>query len=52
MESTTWFLMANDRGRGYADKDNQDFFLFHGLVRTAVFCRAQNVVASAIKNCQ
>ncbi|HWY26926.1 MAG TPA: prolyl oligopeptidase family serine peptidase, partial [Candidatus Angelobacter sp.] len=32
---TTWFLMANDEGHGYAKKKNQDFLFY----ATAMFVR-------------
>jgi len=44
---TTWFLMANDEGHGYAKKRNQDFQFYATIMFVRQFLLAQNLGAGA-----
>jgi dipeptidyl aminopeptidase/acylaminoacyl peptidase len=42
---TTWFLMANDEGHGYAKKKNQDFLFYSTIMFVRQFLLGENVAA-------
>jgi dipeptidyl aminopeptidase/acylaminoacyl peptidase len=44
---TTWFLMANDEGHGYAKKKNQDFLFYATVMFVRQFLLGENVSATA-----
>jgi dipeptidyl aminopeptidase/acylaminoacyl peptidase len=44
---TTWFLMANDEGHGYAKKKNQDFLFYATVMFVRQFLLGENVSAAA-----
>jgi dipeptidyl aminopeptidase/acylaminoacyl peptidase len=45
---TTWFLMANDEGHGYAKKKNQDFLFYATVMFVRQFLLGeQNLSAEA-----
>ena len=44
---TTWFLMANDEGHGYAKKKNQDFLFYSTIMFVRQFLLGENVAAGA-----
>jgi dipeptidyl aminopeptidase/acylaminoacyl peptidase len=44
---TTWFLMANDEGHGYAKKKNQDFLFYAMVMFVRQFLLGENVGAGA-----
>jgi dipeptidyl aminopeptidase/acylaminoacyl peptidase len=44
---STWFLMANDEGHGYAKKRNQDFLFYATVMFVRQFLLSENVSASA-----
>lgn len=41
--NTTWFLMANDEGHGYAKKKNQDFLFYSTIMFVRQFLLGENV---------
>jgi len=43
---TTWFLMANDEGHGYAKKKNQDFLFYATVMFVREFLLGENVSAA------
>jgi len=43
---TTWFLMANDEGHGYAKKKNQDFQFYATVMFVRTFLLGENVAAA------
>ena len=45
--TTTWFLMANDEGHGYAKKKNQDFLFYATVMFVRQFLLGENVSAAA-----
>ena len=47
--NTTWFLMANDEGHGYAKKKNQDFLFYAELMFVRQFLLGENVATAASK---
>lgn len=46
---TTWFLMANDEGHGYAKKKNQDFLFYATVMFVRQFLLGENFAAAAGK---
>ncbi len=44
---TTWFLMANDEGHGYAKKKNQDFQFYATVMFVRQFLLGENLSAAA-----
>jgi dipeptidyl aminopeptidase/acylaminoacyl peptidase len=44
---TTWFLMANDEGHGYAKKKNQDFLFYATVMFVRQFLLGENVSTAA-----
>jgi dipeptidyl aminopeptidase/acylaminoacyl peptidase len=46
---TTWFLMANDEGHGYAKKKNQDFLFYASVMFVRQFLLGENLSATASK---
>jgi dipeptidyl aminopeptidase/acylaminoacyl peptidase len=44
--NTTWFLMANDEGHGYAKKKNQDYLFYSTIMFVRQFLLGENVAAS------
>lgn len=44
---TTWFLMANDEGHGYAKKKNQDFLFYATVMFVRQFLLGENLNAAA-----
>jgi dipeptidyl aminopeptidase/acylaminoacyl peptidase len=44
---TTWFLMANDEGHGYAKKKNQDFLFYATVMFVRQFLLGENLNASS-----
>ena len=46
---TTWFLMANDEGHGYAKKKNQDFLFYATVMFVRQFLLGENFAAAAVK---
>jgi dipeptidyl aminopeptidase/acylaminoacyl peptidase len=42
---TTWFLMANDEGHGYAKKKNQDYLFYSTIMFVRQFLLGENVAA-------
>lgn len=42
---TTWFLMANDEGHGYAKKKNQDFLFYSTIMFVRQFLLGENLAA-------
>jgi dipeptidyl aminopeptidase/acylaminoacyl peptidase len=44
---TTWFLMANDEGHGYAKKKNQDFQFYATVMFVRHFLLGENLSASS-----
>jgi dipeptidyl aminopeptidase/acylaminoacyl peptidase len=42
---TTWFLMANDEGHGYAKKRNQDFLFYATVMFVRQFLLGENLTA-------
>jgi dipeptidyl aminopeptidase/acylaminoacyl peptidase len=42
---TTWFLMANDEGHGYAKKKNQDYLFYSTIMYVRQFLLGENVAA-------
>jgi dipeptidyl aminopeptidase/acylaminoacyl peptidase len=44
---TTWFLMANDEGHGYAKKKNQDFLFYATVMFVRQFLLGENLSADA-----
>ncbi|HEY6309123.1 MAG TPA: prolyl oligopeptidase family serine peptidase [Candidatus Angelobacter sp.] len=44
---TTWFLMANDEGHGYAKKKNQDFLFYATVMFVRQFLLGENLSAEA-----
>ncbi|GAC1661194.1 MAG: S9 family peptidase [Candidatus Acidiferrum sp.] len=45
--TTTWFLMANDEGHGYAKKKNQDFLFYATVMFVRQFLMGENVSVTA-----
>ena len=45
--TTTWFLMANDEGHGYAKKKNQDFLFYATAMFVRQFLLGENLSAAA-----
>ena len=45
--NTTWFLMANDEGHGYAKKKNQDFLFYATAMFVRQFLLGENLSATA-----
>ncbi|HET9281335.1 MAG TPA: prolyl oligopeptidase family serine peptidase [Candidatus Angelobacter sp.] len=45
--NTTWFLMANDEGHGYAKKKNQDYLFYSTIMFVRQFLLGENVSAAA-----
>jgi dipeptidyl aminopeptidase/acylaminoacyl peptidase len=45
--NTTWFLMANDEGHGYAKKKNQDFLFYATVMFVRQFLLGENLSATA-----
>jgi dipeptidyl aminopeptidase/acylaminoacyl peptidase len=45
--NTTWFLMANDEGHGYAKKKNQDFLFYATAMFVRQFLLGENLSAAA-----
>jgi dipeptidyl aminopeptidase/acylaminoacyl peptidase len=45
--TTTWFLMANDEGHGYAKKKNQDFQFYATVMFVRHFLLGENLSAGA-----
>lgn len=45
--TTTWFLMANDEGHGYAKKRNQDFQFYATIMFVRQFLLGENLSAAA-----
>jgi len=43
--TTTWFLMANDEGHGYAKKKNQDFLFYATVMFVRQFLLGENLSA-------
>jgi dipeptidyl aminopeptidase/acylaminoacyl peptidase len=43
---TTWFLMANDEGHGYAKKKNQDFLFYASIMFVRQFLLGENLTAA------
>ena len=43
---TTWFLMANDEGHGYAKKKNQDFQFYATIMFVRTFLLGENLSAA------
>ena len=43
--NTTWFLMANDEGHGYAKKKNQDYLFYSTIMFIRQFLLGENVAA-------
>jgi len=43
--NTTWFLMANDEGHGYAKKKNQDYLFYSTIMFVRQFLLGENVAA-------
>jgi dipeptidyl aminopeptidase/acylaminoacyl peptidase len=44
---TTWFLMANDEGHGYAKKKNQDFLFYATVMFVRQFLLGENLTTAA-----
>jgi dipeptidyl aminopeptidase/acylaminoacyl peptidase len=43
--NTTWFLMANDEGHGYAKKKNQDYLFYSTIMFVRQFLLGENVAS-------
>jgi dipeptidyl aminopeptidase/acylaminoacyl peptidase len=46
---TTWFLMANDEGHGYAKKKNQDFLFYATVIFVRQFLLGEQNLSAAAK---